>query len=128
MKESSDGFLTFLKLCSFLILSATMGTVIVHNVQQANELKKNARVVDVSVSDFLGYGFAYGFGYGYRYGYDYGHAYGCEEFTNTRNEPGDRTVASEKQRETWSESSDPVKRVAGKVGIGLKGVWEAIPA
>ena len=87
--------------------------------------------MDVEVSDYLGYGFAYGYQYGYRYGYDYGHKYGDPEFTADR---GAATVAwsdapePAPPRKRWSESNNPIKSVAGKVGIGLKGVWEAIPA
>ena len=83
-------------------------------------------------SDYLGYGFAYGYQYGYRYGYDYGHKYGDLEFTADR---GAATVAwsdapgpPAPPRKRWSESNNPIVSVAGKVGIGLKGVWEAIPA
>lgn len=30
--------------------------------------------------------------------------------------------------EEWINSSNPGKRALGKVGIGLRGVWEALPA
>lgn len=30
--------------------------------------------------------------------------------------------------EEWINSSNPAKRALGKVGIGLRGVWEALPA
>jgi hypothetical protein len=84
MKESSDGFLTFLKVCSFCILSVTLGVVVQHNVALRRDAARGGRTADVEVSDFLGYGFAYGCAYGYRYGYGYGHAYGDEEFTADR--------------------------------------------
>jgi hypothetical protein len=127
MKESSDGFLTFLKVCSFCILSVTLGVVVQHNVALRRAAARGGRTADVEVSDFLGYGFAYGCAYGYRYGYGYGHAYGDEEFTADR---GAATTSGDSAapRERWSESKNPVKSVAGKVGIGLKGIWEAIPA
>lgn len=65
--------------------------------------------------------------------YAYGHAYGDEEITVSRG----RAMMMSKyagsdgggvQKEKWSESSSPVKRGAAKVGIGLKGIWEALPA
>ena len=131
MKESSDGFLTFLKVCSFCILSVTLGVVVQHNVALRRDAARGGRTADVEVSDFLGYGFAYGCAYGYRYGYGYGHAYGDEEFTADRGAATTSGAArddSAAPRERWSESKNPVKSVAGKVGIGLKGIWEAIPA
>ena len=131
MKESSEGFLTFLKVSSFCILSVTFGVVVSHDAASRREAARGGRSVDVEVSDYLGYGFAYGYQYGYRYGYDYGHKYGDPEFTADR---GAATVAwsdapePAPPRKRWSESNNPIKSVAGKVGIGLKGVWEAIPA
>jgi len=132
MKESSEGFLTFLKVSSFCILSVTLGVVVSHDAASRREAARGGRSADVEVSDYLGYGFAYGYQYGYRYGYDYGHKYGDPEFTADR---GAATVAwsdapssSSPPRKRWSESNNPIVSVAGKVGIGLKGVWEAIPA
>ena len=132
MKESSDGFLTFLKVSSFCILSVTFGVVVSHNAALRREAARGGREADVAVSDHLGYGFAYGCAYGYAYGYEYGHKYGDPVFTADR---GAATVAwsdapapAPRPRERWSESSHPIKSVAGKVGVGLKGLWEAIPA
>ena len=130
MKESSDGCLVFLKVCSFAILGVTFGTVIAHNIQLKKEDQESGRVPDVEISDYFGYGFGYGCKYGYRYGYGYGHAYGDEEFVSNRsafsNISDDSSSSSKKEK--WSESQNPVKNTAGKVVIGLKGVWEAIPA
>ena len=131
MKDSSEGFLTFLKVSSFCILSVTLGVVVSHDAASRREAARGGRAADVEVSDYLGYGFAYGYQYGYRYGYDYGHKYGDLEFTADR---GAATVAwsdapePAPPRKRWSESNNPIVSVAGKVGIGLKGVWEAIPA
>ena len=36
--------------------------------------------------------------------------------------------ANGEEKESWSESSNPGKRGLAKVGVGLKGVWEALPA
>ena len=132
MKDSSDGFLTFLKVSSFCILSVTLGVVVSHNAALRREAARGGRAVDVEGSDHLGYGFAYGYQYGYRYGYGYGHKYGDPEFTADRGAANvawsDAPRAEPEPRERWSESSHPVKSVAGKLGVGLKGVWEAIPA
>ena len=32
------------------------------------------------------------------------------------------------EKESWIESGNPAKRGLAKVGIGLKGIWEALPA
>ena len=32
------------------------------------------------------------------------------------------------EKEKWSESSNALKRGTAKVGVGLKGIWEALPA
>ena len=123
LRESSETILTVLKVSSALILAATMGTVVYHNVQLAAEERAGGRVADVDVDDTMGYGHAYGYGYG--------HAYASDEVTVRREAPAFVAVSVDETkapRERWSDSANPVKRTAGKVGIGLKGLWEAIPA
>ena len=119
-------------MASFFILAAVLGAVVHHNVQEDRARREGGRVVDVDVDDHLGYGFAYGEAYGRAYGYAYGHAYGDDAFTNARRAPAAararREEAEREPRERWSESANPAKRAAGKIGIGLKGLWEAIPA
>ena len=132
LRESSDAALNVAKLASFFILAAVLGAVVHHNVQEDRARREGGRVVDVDVDDHLGYGFAYGEAYGRAYGYAYGHAYGDDAFTNARRAPAAararREEAEREPRERWSESANPAKRAAGKIGIGLKGLWEAIPA
>lgn len=132
MKESSDGFLVFLNACSFAILATCAGAVVAHNAALKKETQKSGRVPDVEVADYFGYGFGYGHEYGYRYGFGYGHAFGDDEFTSNRTKVADvsspTTAASASGEKKWSESPNPVKKSLGKVCIGLKGVWEAIPA
>ena len=36
--------------------------------------------------------------------------------------------AASVEREKWSDSDNKGKRALGKIGIGLKGIWEALPA
>ena len=130
LRESSETILAVLKVSSALILAASMGTVVYHNVQLAAEERAAGRVADVEVDDTMGYGHAYGFGYGYGYGYGYGHAYASDEVTNRRGAPTFVTVSVDDvnaARERWSDSANPVKRTAAKVGIGLKGLWDALP-
>ena len=120
MKESSDGFLVFLNACSFAILATCAGAVVAHNAALKKETQKSGRVPDVEVADYFGYGFGYG------------HAFGDDEFTSNRTKVADvsspTTAASASGEKKWSESPNPVKKSLGKVCIGLKGVWEAIPA
>ena len=48
LRESSETILTVLKVSSALILAASMGTVVYHNVQLAAEERAGGRVADVS--------------------------------------------------------------------------------
>jgi hypothetical protein len=88
LRESSDAALNVAKLASFFILSAVLGAVVHHNVQEDRARREGGRVVDVDVDDHLGYGFAYGEAYGRAYGYAYGHAYGDDAFTSARARAG----------------------------------------
>jgi hypothetical protein len=132
LRESSDAALNVAKLASFFILSAVLGAVVHHNVQEDRARREGGRVVDVDVDDHLGYGFAYGEAYGRAYGYAYGHAYGDDAFTRARREPAAartrREEAEREPRERWSESANPAKRALGKIGSALWGLWDAIPA
>ena len=129
LKETDDGKINMMKFASVLILGAVLGALVKSNMEAARDAAPTAGA-DVDVDTGNGYGYAYGYGYGYRYGYGYGHGYGDEyEITTKRSAPEvEWTDDSRPARKKLSESDNIVVKWLAKLGIGLMGVWNMIPA
>ena len=129
LKETDDGKINMMKFASVLILGAVLGALVKSNMEAARDAAPTAGA-DVDVDTGNGYGYAYGYGYGYRYGYGYGHGYGDEyEITTKRSAPEvEWTDNSRPARKKLSESDNIVVKWLAKLGIGLMGVWNMIPA
>ena len=129
LKETDDGKINMMKFASVLILGAVLGALVKSNMEAARDAAPTAGA-DVDVDTGNGYGYAYGYGYGYRYGYGYGHGYGDEyEITTKRSAPEvEWTDNSRPAQKKLSESDNVVVKWLAKLGIGLMGVWNMIPA
>jgi len=128
LREAKNESLFTMKFGSVFLLSFTVGAILVHNAQLT--LRKNEAGIDaVADSTQLGYGFGYGYEYGYEYGYSYGHVYGDDELTLGRGRAMMMAAYSDTaEKEKWSESSNVGKRALSRAGVGLKGVWDALPS
>ena len=121
LKETDDGKINMMKFASVLILGAVLGALVKSNMDAARDAAPTAGA-DVDVDTGNGYGYAYGYGYGHGYGDEY-------EITTKRSAPEvEWTDNSRPARKKLSESDNVVVKWLAKLGIGLMGVWNMIPA